>query len=90
MSSNERLEKIRVDAACQGIFGNHVNFTVEVFSKKPYQKGFVPFRKRWVVERTFAWLKRQIRLARDYEFDCSYQQFMVYIAISKIMLNRLA
>ena len=54
MSSNERLEKILVDGAYQGIAGKHENFTVEVSSKKPDQEGFVPLHKRWAVERTFA------------------------------------
>jgi hypothetical protein len=35
MSSNERLEKILVDGAYQGIAGKHERFTVEVSSKKP-------------------------------------------------------
>ena len=58
MLLNERLEKIRVDGAYQEIAGKHEYFTVEVYSKKPEQKGFVPPHKRWVIERTFAWLKR--------------------------------
>ena len=90
VSSNKRLEKVLVDGAYQGIAGNHGSFTVEVSSKKPEQVGFVPIHKRWVVERTFAWLKRQRRLARDYEFDSSHQRSMVYIGMSKLMLNRLA
>ena len=89
LSENKRLKKVLVDGAYQGISGDHGNFTVDISSKKPEQKGFVPIHKRWVVERTFAWLKRQRRLARDYEFDSSHQQSMIYIAMSKIMLNRL-
>ena len=74
-------------SAYQGISGDHGDFTVDMSSKKPEQKGFVPIHKRWVVERTFAWLKRQRRLARDDEFDSSHQQSMIYIAMSNIMLN---
>ena len=90
MSENQRLKKVLVDGAYQGMSGKKENFIVEISSKKPDQAGFVPIHKRWVVERTFAWLKRQRRLARDYEFDSSHQQSMIYIAMSKIMLNRLA
>jgi putative transposase len=90
MSLNDRLEKVLVDSAYQGISGKHGKFTVEVSSKKLEQDGFVPLHKRWVVERTFAWLNRQRRLARDYEFDTSHQRSMIYIGMSKIMLNRLA
>ncbi len=90
MLANNRLKKVLVDAAYQGMSGQQEHFKVEVSSKKPEQKGFIPLHKRWVVERTFAWLKRQRRLARDYEFDSSHQCSMVYIGMSKIMLNRLA
>jgi len=90
MSSNPRLQKVLVDAAYQGIAGEYSGFKIEVSSKKPDQEGFVPVHKRWVVERTFAWLKRQRRLARDYEFDSSHQRSMVYIGMARIMLNRLS
>ena len=90
VSSNKRLEKVLVDGAYQGIPGNYGAFTVEVSSKRPEQVGFIPIHKRWVVERTFAWLKRQRRLARDYEFDSSHLLSMLYIGMSKLMLNRLA
>ena len=52
MSLNDRLEKILVDGAYQGISGKHENFTVEVSSKKSDQEGFVPLHKRWVAEKT--------------------------------------
>jgi putative transposase len=45
--------------------------------------------KRWVVERTFAWLSRYRRLAKDFEAKLSHSQAMIYIASSKIMLNKL-
>ena len=88
MSSNPRLQKVLVDTAYQGVAGEYSGFKIEVSSKKPDQEGFVPVHKRWVVERTFAWLKRQRRLARDYEFDSSHQRSMVYIGMARIMLNR--
>jgi transposase len=40
---------------------------VQVVTKDPQQRGFVPQRKRWAVERTFGWLMLHRRLARDYE-----------------------
>ena len=84
-----RLEKVLADKAYQGIQGEHDNITVELTSKKPEQEGFVPIRKRWVVERSFSWLKRQKRLARDYEYDSEHQKSMIFIGMSKILLNRL-
>ena len=70
-------------------YRQHKNFKVQVSSKKPDQVGFVPIHKRWVVERTFAWLKRQRRLARDYEFDSENQRSMIFIGITKLILKRL-
>ena len=84
-----RLEKVLVDKSYQGMNGNYDNFNVEVSSKKPEQVGFVPVHKRWVVERTFAWLSRQRRLAKEYEFKIDHQKSMIYTAMSKIMLRRL-
>jgi len=84
-----RLEKVLVDKAYQGMDGNYDNFNVEVSSKKPEQVGFIPIHKRWVVERTFAWLSRQRRLAKEYEYKTDYQGSMIYAAMSRIMLRRL-
>ena len=45
--------------------------------------------KRWVVERIFAWLSRQRRLAKEYEFKIDHQKSMIYTSMSKLMLRRL-
>ena len=84
------IEKALVDSAYQGIAGESGKITVEVSGKISNQKGFVPIAKRWVVERTFSWLKRQKRLARDYEIDPHHGRSMVFIGMFKIILNRLA
>jgi putative transposase len=51
--------------------------------------GFKILPKRWVVERTFAWLGRYRRLAKDYERKTFHSQAIIYIASSKIMLKKL-
>jgi putative transposase len=88
-----RLEKVLADKAYQGIPGDHDSFTVEITAKKD-QKGFVLLHKRWVVERTFAWMNRQRRLFRDYENDSENdsenQRSIIFIGMTKIMLNKLA
>jgi transposase len=84
------IEKALVDSAYQGIAGESGKITVEVSGKISNQKGFVPIAKRWVVKRTFSWLKRQKRLARDYEVDPHHGRSMVFIGVFKIILNRLA
>jgi len=51
---------------------------------------FQVVRRRWVVERTFGWLMRYRRLARDYERLTAHHEAMVYWATIMIMTRRLA
>jgi putative transposase len=51
--------------------------------------GFVPLPKRWVVERTFAWLGRYRRLSKDYEQHTHNSETMIYLAMIRLMLHRL-
>ena len=53
-------------------------------------KEFKVLPHRWVVERTFGWLLRQRRLVRDYETTDSSAEALVYIAMIRIQLRRLA
>ena len=46
--------------------------------------------RRWVVERTFAWLGQSRRLSRDYERLPATSEAMIYAAMSRLMLRRLA
>ena len=55
-----------------------------------YLRGFHPLPKRWVVERTFAWLGRYRRLSKDYEFWPASSETMIYLASSHILLRRLS
>jgi len=52
-------------------------------------KGFVILPKRWIVERTFAWLNRYRRLSKDYERRTENSQTVVYIAMISLMVRRL-
>jgi putative transposase len=52
-------------------------------------KGFVVLPKRWIVERTFAWLGRYRRHSKDYERNPATSEAMIYIAMIHIMLRRL-
>ena len=52
-------------------------------------KGFVVLPRRWVVERTFAWLVRNRRLSKDYEYLPETEEAFVYAAMVRLMLRRL-
>jgi putative transposase len=53
-------------------------------------RGFVVLPKRWIVERTFGWLGRYRRHSKDYERNTKSSEAMIYIAMSHLMLRRLA
>ena len=52
--------------------------------------GFRVLPRRWVVERTFAWLGRNRRLSKDYERLCETTETWIYLAMTRLMLRRLA
>jgi putative transposase len=62
----------------------------EVVAKAAGQKGFVALPKRWIVERTLAWLSRNRRLSKDYEHAEVYSESMVYVASIHLLLRKLA
>jgi putative transposase len=53
-------------------------------------RGFQVLPRRWVVERTFAWLSQVRRLSKDYERLPETAEAMIYGAMSRLMLRRLA
>ena len=52
-------------------------------------KGFKLLPRRWVVERTFAWLGRFRRMSKDYEFHPETSESIVHLAMISIMVRRL-
>lgn len=63
---------------------------VEVVKRSDDVTGFKVLPRRWVVERTFAWLMRHRRLVRDYEQTETSAEAWAYIAMIRIQLRRLA
>jgi len=57
--------------------------------KRSNTAGFVVLPKRWIVERTFAWISRNRRLARDFERYATTFAAFVRLAMIRIMLRRL-
>ncbi len=65
-------------------------FTMEIITRSDSAKGFEVLPRRWVVERTFAWLGRCRRLAKDFERSIESAQAWVFIANIRMLTRRLA
>jgi putative transposase len=63
---------------------------LEVVRKREGQQGFEVLPKRWIVERTFAWLSFHRRLSKDYEALPATSEAMIYVAMIRLMVARLA
>src|SRR4051812_26532602 len=77
-------DKLR--AALQG----HGVWTLEIVKRSDTAKGFELLPRRWVVERTFAWLGRCRRLAKDWETTIESSTAWAFIASIRLMSRRLA
>jgi len=64
-------------------------WAMSIVSKRAGQRGFVVQPKRWLVERTFAWLGRYRRLSKDYEQQTRNSETMIRLAMINLMLHRL-
>ena len=64
-------------------------WVLEIVRRLEQQVGFQVLRKRWIVERTFAWLGHSRRLSKDYEELVENSEAMIQIAMIRLMLQRL-
>ncbi len=89
------LLKLYADGGYQGpVFQNAMTrimaqVNVEIVKRSDQVKGFAVLPKRWVVERTFAWLNRCRRLAKDWECLNRKARAFVLLASIRLMLRRL-
>jgi transposase len=67
-----------------------LRIAVQVVAKLVGQSGFVPLPRRWVVERTHAWITGHRRMARDYERLPTHSEAMIKWAMIGLMARRLA
>jgi putative transposase len=70
----------------QATFG----WTLQTVLRPVAAKGFVALPKRWIVERTFAWLARCRRHSKDYERTTESSETMIYLSMIALMSRRLA
>jgi putative transposase len=92
-----RLRKIWADGIYTGDLAewvrnlrtrNRIDF--EMVKRTDKMKGFKVLPRRWVVERTFAWLSFNRRMSKDYELLPATSETFIYISMIKLMLGRLA
>ena len=88
------LRRIWVDGTYRGKLIDwvmaHCRVRVQPVLRSDDQKGVVVLPRRWVVERTFAWLTQCRRLSKDYEELPASSEAMIYIAMTRLMMRRLA
>jgi putative transposase len=90
----KKLRRIWVDGSSRGKLIewvlDHCWFLLQPVLRSDEMKGFVVLPRRWVVERTFAWLTQCRRLSKDYEELPASSEAMIYIAMARLMIRRLA
>ena len=101
-----RMEKVWADRSYNGKIGEWIKerlgWTLEIVKpprrwvrvpaneEPPLWTGFTVLPRRWVIERTIAWILRNRRMSRDYEFLAQTTEALVYVAMIRLMVRRLA
>jgi putative transposase len=92
--AGKKLRRIWVDGTYRGTLVewvlNHCRFILQPVLRTDGKKGFLVLPRRWVVERTFAWLTQCRRLSKDYEVLPASSEAMIYLAMTRLMIRRLA
>ena len=85
------IERVFADASYRGKrIATATSITVEIVTGPPNQRGFIVQKRRWVVERTFAWIGRNRRLAKDYERMASTALAFIFLAAATVLMKRVA
>ena len=92
--ARRRVRRAGADAVYAGTLqpwaATYLKLTVEIVKRPPNQHTFEVLPRRWVVERTLAWITSYRRCARDYERLPAHHEAAVYRAMITIMTRRLA
>ena len=89
------LAKLFADGAYQGpqflqaLAKLRPQIEIEIITRSDQAKGFTVLPKRWIVERTLAWLNRCRRLAKDFENRLRYALAFVHLASLRLMVRKL-
>jgi transposase len=75
---------------CSEFAARALHMLVQVVAKAVGQRGFAPLPRRWVVERTHAWITGNRRMSRDYERLPAHAEAMIKWAMIGLMARRLA
>ena len=82
-------EWLREERGCRVEAPRHRDRQLWRYGLEEKPRGFLVLPRRWVVERTFAWLGRNRRLSKDYERLCETTETWIYLAMTRLMLRRL-
>lgn len=90
-NKGRRLKIIWVDAGYRGEharwYAKQYGIDLEVVKRTDTSFKILP--RRWVVERTFAWLNKFRRLSKDYEYRLKTSESMIYACMLRLMVKRL-
>lgn len=64
------------------------HMALEIVRRQPHAKGFKVLRRRWGVERSFAWIIKNRRFVRDYEQLTSVAETLITIAATATLIRR--
>ena len=89
-----RLRKLFADSAYDGQLvawcADTLHIPLHIVRRPPRSPHFVLLPKRWIVERSIAWLELSRRLSKDFELLIPCSETMIYLSDIRLLLNRLA
>ena len=90
LDKHPSIEAFSADEGCRGTSEDFVNGTLKrrLDITKGVKGQWVVLKKRWIVERTLAWLQGARRLSKDFEITTRSKENMVRLAMIRIMLAR--